>query len=251
MTKVGASVSCFQVLLFGNSSADGKVPAIVLTGQGDERVAVRAMKLGAADYLVKADITSVLLCTCVEKVRDRALLSRQLARSRQQEAVMAEIALRIRQYLSLDEVLNAVVQEVRGFLDADRVTIYQFQADLSGTIVAEAILPPWRPLLHENIHDTCFQDNPSSLYQEKQFFAISDVYAANLTDCYLQLLERFQVRANLVVPILLPTEVGQSLWGLVIVHQCTGPRTWESADIRLLQQRSLFNRLNFISLCKP
>ncbi len=223
----------------GGDYADGKVPAIVLTGQGDERVAVRAMKLGAADYLVKADITPVLLCTCVEKVRDRAVLSRQLTRSRQQEAVMAEIALRIRQYLSLDEILNAIVQEVRGFLAADRVAIYQFQADLSGTIVAEAILPPWRPCLHANIHDTCFQNNPNHRYQEEQVFAISDVYTANLTDCHLQLLERFQVRANLVVPILLPTEVTQPLWGLVVVHQCSGPRTWEVADIRLLQQLSV------------
>ncbi|NEQ40910.1 MAG: response regulator [Okeania sp. SIO3I5] len=49
-----------------------KLPVIVLTGVGDERVAVRAMKLGAADYLVKGDITANLLCTCVSQVSVRS-----------------------------------------------------------------------------------------------------------------------------------------------------------------------------------
>ncbi|MFM7573058.1 MAG: PleD family two-component system response regulator, partial [Snowella sp.] len=35
----------------GTDPAINKLPVIMLTGQGDERIAVRAMKLGAADYL--------------------------------------------------------------------------------------------------------------------------------------------------------------------------------------------------------
>ena len=38
-----------------NDHADEKVPVMMLTGQGDEKMAVNAMKLGAADYLVKGD----------------------------------------------------------------------------------------------------------------------------------------------------------------------------------------------------
>ena len=40
----------------GTDQAINKLPVIMLTGQGDERIAVRAMKLGAADYLVKKEI---------------------------------------------------------------------------------------------------------------------------------------------------------------------------------------------------
>ncbi len=36
-------------------------PVIMLTGQGDERIAVQAMRLGVRDYLVKSDLTPELL----------------------------------------------------------------------------------------------------------------------------------------------------------------------------------------------
>ncbi len=49
-----------------------KLPVIVLTGVGDERVAVRAMKLGAADYLIKGDITANLLCACISQLSVRS-----------------------------------------------------------------------------------------------------------------------------------------------------------------------------------
>ncbi|MGB3513427.1 MAG: CBS domain-containing protein, partial [Microcoleaceae cyanobacterium] len=55
-----------------------KLPVIVLTGVGDERVAVGAMKLGAADYLVKGDITAAKLRSCVEQVSLRNMMNTQL-----------------------------------------------------------------------------------------------------------------------------------------------------------------------------
>ena len=42
------------------------LPVIVVSGQGNERIAVQAMKLGASDYLAKDDITASTLCHAVE-----------------------------------------------------------------------------------------------------------------------------------------------------------------------------------------
>lgn len=36
-----------------------KIPLLLMTGQGDERLAVKSIKQGASDYLVKDDITAL------------------------------------------------------------------------------------------------------------------------------------------------------------------------------------------------
>lgn len=218
---------------------DSRLPAIVLTGQGDERTAVQAMKLGASDYLVKGDVNALSLCTCVNQVCDRTVLSCRLERSQQQNLLISEIALNIRQFVDLDDVLKAIVNEVRRFLAVDRAVIYQFFPDMSGMIVAESVLPSWPSSLNANIQDTCFQDNGGMAYLQGKTSVISDIYNANLTECHRKLLESFQVRANLVDPILLPSMMDRPLWGLLVVHQCGRPRYWAETDVHFLQQLSV------------
>jgi len=221
----------------GTDQAINKLPVIMLTGEGDERMAVRAMKLGAADYLVKGDVTAVSLLTCIGQVQEKNLLVQQLRRSQNQQTIIASIALHIRQSLNFEDVANRIVQEIRRFLEADRTIIYRFNPDMSGVIVAEAIIPPWLTCLNTQIEDTCFQENLGGDYQKGKIFAAADIYTANLTDCHIELLERFQVRANLVVPILLNDD--NTLWGLLITHQCSAPRQWDDDDIQLLHQLSI------------
>jgi len=55
-----------------------KCPVIVITGQGNERIAVQAMKLGARDYLIKADLTADVLGNCVKNALNQGTLSREL-----------------------------------------------------------------------------------------------------------------------------------------------------------------------------
>ncbi|WP_434685741.1 PAS domain S-box protein [Pseudanabaena minima] len=216
--------------------AGDRVPVIMLTGQGNEKMAVNAMKLGAADYLVKGDITAKSLTTAVKQVLRESVLGQQLRRLQQQQRLIAEIALRIREFLNLEDISNAIVKEVRQFINADRAAIYKFNPDMSGTIVAEDIVSPWQPCLNVQVEDTCFRENLGGAYCEGRAFVANDIHAANLTACHVQLLERFQVRANLVVPILLPNENKRILWGLLIIHQCSAPRIWQESDIQLLQQ---------------
>ena len=223
---------------------DCKVPVIVLTGGGDEQTAVQAMKLGASDYLVKGNLTPASLVKSVMQVMDSVATKQKLARSRQQETLLAQIALRVRQSLDLKEVLNTTVQEVQQFFAADRVLIYQFNPDISGEIVAEAVIPPWKKCLHTHINDPCFQENRGGVYREGRISAITDIDHADLSECYRQLLEQFQVRANLVVPIILTDQKNtaqetSTLWGLLIAHQCSGPRQWEETDYQLLQRLSV------------
>ncbi|MGL5034210.1 MAG: GAF domain-containing protein, partial [Microcystaceae cyanobacterium] len=223
------------------SYPESKLPVIMITGQGDAKLVVQAMKLGARDYLFKEDITATLLCRCVVNTLNELALTHKLSRLKQQETIFTQISLHIQQFSNLEEIYQGIVTDIRDFLEADRVIIYQFNPDLSGCIVTESVIPPWTACLSSQIVDTCFQENLGETYRQGQIFSANDIYQANLSDCHLQLLEQFQVRANLVVPILLvPTsEVQAVLWGLLIVHQCSAPRIWQEDDLHLLQRLSV------------
>jgi light-regulated signal transduction histidine kinase (bacteriophytochrome) len=61
---------------------------------------------------------------------------------------------------------------------------------------------------------------------------VADIHQAGLSDCHIQILAQFQVRANLVVPLL----QGRHLWGLLCIHQCRAPRQWQDTEIEFVQQ---------------
>jgi PAS domain S-box-containing protein len=53
-------------------------PVIMVTGEGDEKVAVQAIKLGAEDYLIKRDLTSERLQLTVRRAVENSRLQKQL-----------------------------------------------------------------------------------------------------------------------------------------------------------------------------
>jgi two-component system, NtrC family, sensor kinase len=166
-----------------------------------------------------------------ERKQTEAKLRQQATR----EQLLAGMNQRIRQSLNLNEVLKTAVEEVRQFLGCDRVIIYRFNPDWSGTIDVESVGEGWTPSLGTKIEDTCFKENKAFSYQQGRIKAINDIYNAGLTQCHIELLERFQVRANLVVPIL----QGENLWGLLVAYQCSGTRQWKQSSIELLRQLSV------------
>ena len=62
--------------------------------------------------------------------------------------------------------------------------------------------------------------------------AKSDIYDGSIDPCHVELLAQFQVRANLVIPIMHEDQ----FWGLLIAHHCSKPRVWRDLEIELLQQ---------------
>ncbi|MEI2583573.1 PAS domain S-box protein [Scytonema sp. PRP1] len=222
------------------STGRSLLPVVMLTGYGDESLAVEAMKSGAQDYLVKGKLTSQALNRSCHTVMERVRLMRQLEHQQEQQRLIATIALRIRQSLSLEIVLNTAVDEIRDFLKTDRVLVYQCPRDMSGTIVAESVLPGWNSCLNTRFEDTCFQNIRASAHHRRSG-AVNDIYAAKLSDCYVQMLEQFQVKAILFVPIFCSTQPQeeQSVWGLLVAHQCSAAREWQSWEINLLEQLSV------------
>ncbi|MFZ4557785.1 MAG: response regulator, partial [Pseudanabaena sp.] len=81
-------------------------------------------------------------------------------------------------------------------------------------------------------HDHCFGEGYAAAYAQGRMQVVNDVDNAGLMDCHRDVLVQFQVRANLVIPLL----CGNNLWGLLCIHQCTHTRQWQEHEINLVQQ---------------
>lgn len=183
----------------------------------------------------------------------------QIAINRQQERrlLLNQVITKIQGSLELSEILETTVAEVRQFLQADRLLIYQFD-QVPGTPVqpmdsaASARSSGAGPIgyityesrssdrLASVLHyteDLCFHDHPDYPHQERRYrhgrpLAIDDVAKAYPhAPCMATFLTQMQVKSKAVTPI----QVGQQLWGLLIVHQCDDLRQWQPWETEFLQ----------------
>ncbi|MEM1251886.1 MAG: ATP-binding protein [Cyanobacteria bacterium P01_H01_bin.21] len=215
------------------------LPAVVmLTGQGNEQIAVEAMKMGVQDYLVKGNVDASRLTQIVRQALAQQELKQIIAQQQRQQQLMAKISLRVSQTLDLETSLETAVNGVRELLDCDRALVYRFRSDMTGVVIAESVLPAWSVGLGVEVEDTCFKNQGAQRYLNGHKTVIPDIHNADLTPCHIQLLEQFQVKANLVVPILLqPSENSQTsrLWGLLVAHHCRETREWQTTELSLLE----------------
>ena len=168
----------------------------------------------------------------VENITHRKHTEAEQSHQTARERLISRIAQRIHQSLDLQEILNTTVEDVRHFLQTDRVLIYRFAPNWSGTVAVESVGDEWISLLDVTIKDNCFAGTYAHSYRHGRIRAIDDIYAAGLAQCHIDLLSQFQVRANLVLPIL----QGDKLWGLLIAHHCRGARQWLPLEMGLLQE---------------
>ncbi|MHC5595082.1 MAG: GAF domain-containing protein [Nostoc sp.] len=165
-------------------------------------------------------------------ITDRKRADEELKRQNLRSQLFAEITLKIRESLQIDEILKTTVTEVQKLLQVDRVLIFRLETDGSGTVVQEAVLPGWPVIIGENIFDPCFKEEYIERYCQGRVNALEDIETAHIQPCHREFLQQFAVRANLVVPIL----VRDGIWGLLLAHQCATPRQWNQFETDLLQQ---------------
>ncbi|MEB3282680.1 MAG: GAF domain-containing protein [Lyngbya sp.] len=166
---------------------------------------------------------------------DELLLIQQQQAIIQQARRLNQINDRLRQFTQVSEILMVAVEETRDALKCDRVLVYQFGPEWDGKIIAESVDSQWPAAIGAEIDDPCFAKRYVQPYQRGRVKATDDIYQAGLTECHLNQLEPFAVRANLVAPIL----VENQLKGLLVAHQCSGPRAWTELDIDLIRSAGI------------
>jgi signal transduction histidine kinase/ActR/RegA family two-component response regulator len=158
-----------------------------------------------------------------------------MERSPSREKQLRESNQRISQSLNLQEIFDTACIEIRRFTKADRVTVFKFSPESKcqeGKFIAESVVEKFDSVIAKRIQDHCFGDNHAQYYLQGRCFICDDIYNNDLPTCHIDLLAQFQIKANLVIPLIF----SETLWGLLCVHQCSAPRHWEEGEVELTQQ---------------
>ncbi len=183
-------------------------------------------------------------------ISDRKKAEEAMRQQVERERLLGAIAQRIRQSLDLTAILNTTVEEVQQVLGCDRVLVYRVWSDGRGSAIAEAVKPGWLQVLNRVFPEEVFPAENYQRYIEGRICAVVDRDAGQIVPCLVEFMKSIEVRAKLVVPIV----EKDTLWGLLIAHQCSRPRQWQGWEIDLLaslatqlaiaiQQSELYERL--------
>ncbi|MHC5934568.1 GAF domain-containing protein [Nostoc sp.] len=168
----------------------------------------------------------------LEQVRSQA---RQLALVAEQQQTLASVITKFRESLDLNAIFETTTQELRRVLNADRVVVFRFYSESNhngGEIIAEDVASRFPSTLTAKVYDHCLGEKYTKKFSQGYIHAVTDIYNSELDDCYISMLSRFQVRANLVIPMI---KQGQ-LWGLLCIHQCQKCREWQESEIEFVSQ---------------
>ncbi|MGI8504756.1 MAG: PAS domain S-box protein [Hassallia sp.] len=196
----------------------------------------------------------------ITDITERKVAEVALQESAERERTIAHVIQRMRHTLDIETIFAATTQELRQVLNCDRVVVYRFNPNWSGQFVAESVSNNWISLIEEDQNDPNFtngalqddrcvvrmlnsQDNQvldsylqktqGGMYQRgASFLCVPDIYKAGFEDCYIQLLESFQAKAYITVPIF----CGNQLWGLLASYENSTPRQWKTGEISIVVQ---------------
>ncbi|BAW95395.1 two-component hybrid sensor and regulator [[Synechococcus] sp. NIES-970] len=245
------------------------IPLILTTTEPKAEARAEAFSLGADDVLL-LPCTNTELQKRIQQQLDHKKLQTlwlsqtdQLQRTITRQKILSVVINRIRRTLNLSEIFQSTAKEIHDALSCDRAVIYKFNPDWSGVFVAEAMSPQWRSLMYGAdskqrelleysalredrcivkvfesdlpgwVEDTYLQENKGGIYRKSNTYrAVSDIYKAGFPPCYIELLENFQAKAYIMLPIFL----GDRLWGLLGIYQNNAPRIWLPEEIEMARQ---------------
>ena len=190
----------------------------------------REQRLLAA-LLIGTGTTALLAGTIAALGTKRLFDSMSISNSDAEEAVIQVYGInKLGQSDRKQDILKAIVEEARNYLNCDRVMVYSLNQDRDGAIVAESVAPGYTKWLGITIKDP-FEAKYLDKYRNG-IRAINDIDRVEITPERRQQLEAMEVKASLVTPIVSEG----NLFGLLVAHQCDRPREWQKGETEFFHQ---------------
>ena len=165
-------------------------------------------------------------------IQIKKLLEEQKKAAREASLLAAISNERVMDWESCKSIFQSALEDVRQFLQADRLVIYQFNPDGSGYIGVESLGVGYSSALNKEIKDGCIPDKLREEYKQGRVVAIDNLDHASLHPDHRKLMKSLEIKANLVAPI----GSQERLFGLLIAHQCGEPRQWQEREINFLKR---------------
>ncbi|MEG4206161.1 response regulator [Microcoleus sp. Pol7_A1] len=207
--------------------------------------------------LIDDNGTAIGIALMAVDITERKQAETELQESALRQRAIARIIERMRQTLEIRDIFYATTRELRETMKCDRVAIYRFNPDWSGEFVAESLDRKWVSFIQaqefdssltecvldnelcvvkkldrtlQEVHDTYLQETKGGVYSRgRTYLCVPDIYKQGFDNCYIKLLEKFQAKSYVIVPIF----CGKKLWGLLASYQNSDPRQWTEAEINV------------------
>lgn len=145
---------------------------------------------------------------------------------------LTEMSGRLQEASTVEDILSSAVEETRELLQADRVIVYEFDGQWRGTITTESMEGGWPSCLGHKTNEPRVTEKLAKAYTRGKVTAYANIYEANFADCHLNEFAPFAVKGYMATAII----ANQKIYGLLIAHQCSGPRQWQDNEMELLRQ---------------
>ena len=162
----------------------------------------------------------------------KSLLQQQETENKQTRLLAEITGSRTTNQQEIDQTFVQALHNARKLLKVDRIVIYRFNPDRSGYISHESVARGLPVALNHEMGDPCIPQALIEDYRNGRIVPTSDVLQTDYHPDHMKLLERLQIRANLVVPVLSQGK----LFGLLVAHHCTTTHNWSEAEITFMKR---------------
>lgn len=178
------------------------MPVILITGLGNERIAVEALKQGATDYVIKEAGYWELLPSVVERAIRASYVKRRIEEAQRRTAALQELVQTMSRTLDLQELLRILVRKCAEVFRVERATVYVPDRDLErilDVVTYDASLG--RPDLLQSLRGTRITELPIRWKLQETFgpLIIPDATQSDLIPA--EIVESLGFRSILAVPL--------------------------------------------------
>jgi diguanylate cyclase (GGDEF)-like protein/PAS domain S-box-containing protein len=153
-----------------------------------------------------------------------------------QERRLRTITAHIRETLEFETIVATTEAEVSRIFEADRVVICQKTPANFLQIVYQISQSPYSRITPEQLSVELIPPSHVERFIQGRPHLIHNITAEPWHPDLVEILQEFDIKALMLAPIVQArNELTDTVWGLLIVHACGGPRHWQPFEADMLQ----------------